>query len=47
MDAASKLWAEGGVKRYTAGLAPCLVRSFPANAAGFAVYEAVKAAMAE
>ncbi len=45
MDAAVKLWAEGGVKRYTAGLAPCLARSFPANAAGFAIYEGVKNAM--
>lgn len=36
------LWAEGGVKRYTAGLVPCLLRSFPANAAGFAVYESSK-----
>ena len=34
-----QLWAEGGVKRFTAGLAPCLARSFPANAAGFAIYE--------
>ena len=39
---ASLLWKEGGVKRYTAGLAPCLMRSFPANAAGFAIYEATK-----
>ena len=29
----------GGMKRFTAGLAPALARSFPANAAGFAVYE--------
>jgi solute carrier family 25 carnitine/acylcarnitine transporter 20/29 len=39
---AALLWKEGGVKRYTAGLAPCLLRSFPANAAGFAIYEATK-----
>jgi solute carrier family 25 carnitine/acylcarnitine transporter 20/29 len=44
-DAARQLWREGGVKRYTAGLTPCLARSFPANAAGFAAYEAVKKAM--
>ncbi len=43
MDAAAKLWAEGGVKRFSAGLAPCLARSFPANAVGFAVYEWTKA----
>jgi len=46
-DTARKLWAEGGVKRYTAGLAPCLVRSFPANAAGFVAYEQVKKLMGE
>ena len=34
-----QLFAEGGAKRFTAGLAPCLARSFPANAVGFAVYE--------
>ena len=45
IDAARQLWAEGGVKRYTAGLTPCLSRSFPANAAGFAIYELVKANM--
>jgi hypothetical protein len=46
-DAASKLWAEGGIKRFSAGLAPCLARSFPANAAGFAIYEATKTYMQE
>lgn len=45
LHAAQALWVEGGVKRYTAGLAPCLVRSFPANAAGFAAYETVKRVM--
>jgi solute carrier family 25 (mitochondrial carnitine/acylcarnitine transporter), member 20/29 len=40
---ATTLWKEGGMKRYTAGLTPCLARSFPANAAGFAAYEMVKA----
>lgn len=42
LDTAAKLWAEGGVKRYSAGVVPCLARSFPANAAGFAAYEIVK-----
>ena len=36
-DAARQLWREGGVKRFTAGIAPCLLRSFPANAAAFVV----------
>jgi solute carrier family 25 carnitine/acylcarnitine transporter 20/29 len=45
LDTAQKLWAEGGVKRYTAGIVPCLLRSFPANAAGFAAYETVKTAL--
>lgn len=43
--AASILWAEGGAKRFTAGVAPALSRAFPANAAGFVIYEAVKDAM--
>lgn len=47
MDAVSKLNAEGGAKRFTAGLSPALARSFPANAAGFAIYEGVKKAMGE
>jgi solute carrier family 25 (mitochondrial carnitine/acylcarnitine transporter), member 20/29 len=42
IDAFSKLYAEGGVKRFSAGLSPALMRSFPANAAGFAIYESVK-----
>jgi solute carrier family 25 carnitine/acylcarnitine transporter 20/29 len=44
-DAAAKLWAEGGARRFAAGLAPALARSFPANAVGFAAYEATKAAL--
>ena len=35
----AQLWKEGGVKRFTAGLSPCLLRAFPANAAGFVAYE--------
>lgn len=42
IDAFSKLYAEGGVKRFSAGLSPALMRSFPANAVGFAIYESVK-----
>jgi len=38
-DAASKLYAEGGVKRFFPGLAPCLLRSLPANAVCFFLYE--------
>ena len=33
------------MKRFSAGLAPCLARSFPANAVGFAVYEATKSSV--
>lgn len=39
---AMQLWKEGGLQRYSLGLGPCLVRSFPANAAGFVTYELVK-----
>ena len=42
---ASLLWAEGGAARFTAGIVPCLLRSFPANAAGFLCYEVTKKAM--
>lgn len=39
MDCARQLYAEGGVPRFFNGLAPCLLRSFPANAACFFAYE--------
>ena len=39
---AALLWAEGGARRFTAGIVPCLLRSFPANAAGFLCYEVTK-----
>lgn len=39
---AKTLWAQGGMKRFTAGLSPCLARAFPANAVGFMLYEVVK-----
>ena len=31
-DAARQLYAEGGVRRFYKGIAPCLLRSVPANA---------------
>jgi solute carrier family 25 carnitine/acylcarnitine transporter 20/29 len=45
-DAARQLWAEGGAKRFTAGIAPCLMRAAPANAAAFVAYEWTKNALA-
>ena len=42
---AALLWAEGGAARFTAGIVPCLLRSFPANATGFLCYELSKKAM--
>ena len=39
LDCATKLWREGGLRRFYRGLAPCLIRSFPANAACFFAYE--------
>jgi solute carrier family 25 carnitine/acylcarnitine transporter 20/29 len=38
-DCARQLYAEGGVRRFYRGLTPCLIRSFPANAACFYAYE--------
>ena len=32
LDAISKLYAEGGLKRFYRGFSPCLLRAFPANA---------------
>ena len=42
MDCCRQLWAEGGWRRFYRGLAPCLLRSFPANAACFLAYERAK-----
>jgi solute carrier family 25 carnitine/acylcarnitine transporter 20/29 len=39
IDCARKLYVEGGVGRFWRGIAPCLIRSFPANAACFYAYE--------
>jgi len=39
MRVASEVWAEGGMRAMFKGLAPCLLRSFPANAACFTVFE--------
>jgi len=39
LDCARQLYREGGVARFYRGLVPCLLRSFPANAACFYAYE--------
>jgi len=39
MDCARKMYREGGIARFYRGLTPCLIRSFPANAACFYAYE--------
>ena len=39
IDCARKLYAEGGIGRFYRGILPCLIRSFPANAACFYAYE--------
>lgn len=39
LDCIGQMWREGGVRRFYRGLAPCLIRSFPANAACFFAYE--------
>ena len=40
-DCIRQLWEEGGWRRFYRGLAPCLIRSIPANAACFWAYEYV------
>jgi solute carrier family 25 carnitine/acylcarnitine transporter 20/29 len=37
----SKLYAQGGVTRFYTGLAPCLLRSVPANAMMLTVVDSV------
>lgn len=44
-DCASKLYADGGIARFYRGIVPCLIRSFPANAACFFTYEYVLSIM--
>jgi solute carrier family 25 carnitine/acylcarnitine transporter 20/29 len=41
-DCCRQLYAEGGWRRFYRGLAPCLLRAFPANAACFWSYEYAK-----
>ena len=42
VECCRQLWVEGGWRRFYRGLAPCLLRSFPANAACFLAYERAK-----
>jgi len=39
LDCAQKLYADGGVRRFGRGFVPCMLRSFPANATCFFLYE--------
>lgn len=39
MDAVSKIYKADGMKGFFKGFAPCLLRSFPANAVCFLGYE--------
>eukprot|EP01127_Copromyxa_protea_P006822 TRINITY_DN16793_c0_g1_i1.p1 TRINITY_DN16793_c0_g1~~TRINITY_DN16793_c0_g1_i1.p1 ORF type:complete len:288 (-),score=72.56 TRINITY_DN16793_c0_g1_i1:25-798(-) len=41
LDASRQIYFEHGVRGFFRGLAPCLLRAFPANAATFVAYEAV------
>ena len=45
LDAARKIYAEGGASAFFRGLSPCLVRAVVANAALFSVYEYTLAMM--
>jgi len=38
-DCARQLYAEGGVKRFFKGVAPCMLRAAPANATCFFLYQ--------
>ena len=42
LDAASKLYAQGGFRAFYRGYTPCLARSMPANAACFYAYETTR-----
>lgn len=44
-DCARKLYAQGGARRFTVGLTPCLLRSIPGNAACFLAYELTRDAL--
>lgn len=39
IELAKEIWAQEGFKGYYRGLAPCLLRAFPAAAATFFVFE--------
>jgi len=38
-DAVKKIWAADGARGFFKGFAPCMIRSFPANAVCFLAYE--------
>jgi len=44
-DCATKLYAEGGIRRFGRGFVPCMMRSFPANATCFLLYEQTRKAL--
>ena len=37
----ARRYADGGLRAFGKGFLPCIIRAFPANAVGFAVFEAV------
>lgn len=39
LDAVTKIYRQRGIKAFYKGLTPCLIRSFPTNAATFLAYE--------
>ena len=44
-DCAARLYAGEGLRAFFRGFTPCLLRSVPANAVTFLVFEKVKAAL--
>lgn len=47
MRCAKAIALEEGVRGFWKGYTPCLLRAFPANAAGFFMYEFVKGLMSK
>lgn len=45
LDCTRDIYRKEGLRGFTRGLAPCLIRAFIANAVGFYIYEKAKTAV--